>query len=131
MMRKRIIVPGIVHAMFRHISLMLADRVHEKQIEMRRFSPLITALIVAAGLSGPAAAEDGACYTDWSVAAPIVKKEGLLPVEQLTPKARAELKGDVVKVTLCVKAGSYVFRLVVRGDKGDLKTVTVDAKNPF
>ena len=77
-----------------------------------------------------AGAEDN-CISDWSIAAPIVRQEGLMTVEQLTPVARQKLKGDVVKVTLCRENGAYVFRLVVRGGGGAIKTVTVDAKNPF
>jgi uncharacterized membrane protein YkoI len=98
---------------------------------MRRIIHLIAALAVLSGSSALAAPDEKACYPDWSVAAPIVKKEGLLPVEQLTPLARFSLNGEIVKVTLCIEAGAYVFRLVVRGKKGDLKTVTVDAKDPF
>ena len=98
---------------------------------MRRILTSIALLALLSGRTASAAPDEKACYPDWSVAAPIVKKEGLIPVEQLTPLARFSLNGEILKVTLCVEAGSYVFRLVVRGAKGDLKTVTVDAKDPF
>lgn len=120
--------------MFSHVALIMFVRGNENQILMRRFLHIIiimAVLLFASSLPGLVLAGDGACYSDWSVAAPIVKKEGLVSVEQLTPMARAQLNGELVKVTLCVQAGSYVFRLVVRGTKGDLKTVTVDAKSPF
>ena len=76
-------------------------------------------------------AADTACYSDWSLAAPIVKQEGLTTVEELTAAARSKLKGDIVKTTLCKENGSYVYRLVVRGPNGQLTPMTVDAKNPF
>jgi uncharacterized membrane protein YkoI len=98
---------------------------------MRRIKNSVAALAVLIGDPAFAAPDEKACYPDWSVAAPIVKREGLIPVEQLTPLARFSLNGEILKVTLCFEAGNYVFRLVVRGAKGDLKTVTVDAKDPF
>ena len=78
-----------------------------------------------------ALATDATCYSDWSEAAPIVKQEGLMTVEQLSAAARSKLKGDIVKTTLCKENGAYVFRLVVRGANGQLTPMTVDAKNPF
>jgi uncharacterized membrane protein YkoI len=98
---------------------------------MRRIIILIVAFVASIASPAFAAPDEKACYPDWSVAAPIVKREGLIPVEQLTPLARFSLNGEILKVTLCFEAGNYVFRLVVRGAKGDLKTVTVDAKDPF
>ena len=83
-------------------------------------------------LAAPRAfAAGGTCYSDWSEAAPIVKQEGLMTVEQLSAAARSKLKGDIVKTTLCKENGSYVYRLVVRGANGQLTPMTVDAKNPF
>jgi len=84
----------------------------------------------APGVLGAAVAEDN-CISDWSEAAPIVREHGLMPVEKLTPVARSKLNGDIVKVTLCKENGLYVFRMVVRGQGGAMRTVTVDAKNPF
>jgi uncharacterized membrane protein YkoI len=95
---------------------------------MSRFPALLAALLLTLGLTGQAAAE---CYDDWSEAAPIVRKQGLLTVDKLTPMAKTKLGGDVVKVTLCEDGGRFVFRVVVREASGSLKTVTVDARNPF
>lgn len=96
---------------------------------MRRvFHPL--ALWALAGLAvGPAAASSR-CVNDWSEAAPIVRAEGLRTVEQLTTAARGHIKGSIVKTTLCQDDGVWVFRLIVRV-KGNLKMMTVDAKEPF
>jgi uncharacterized membrane protein YkoI len=85
----------------------------------------VSVLVLSAG-----AAEDN-CFRDWSVAAPIVKQQGLVTVEQLTSAAPRQLKGDIVKTTLCQEQGEYVFRLVVKGANGQLRGVTVDARRPF
>lgn len=76
-------------------------------------------------------AADDTCYADWSVAAPIVRQENLMTVEQLAAAARSKLKGEIVKTTLCKENGNYVFRLVVRSASGQLSSMTVDAKDPF
>ena len=70
------------------------------------------------------------CINDWSEAAPIVRKEGLFTVEELTAAAHAHIKGDIIKTTLCQDDGIWVFRLIVR-HKGNLSMMTVDAKTPF
>lgn len=92
-------------------------------------SILVGALIWAAPASG-VRAEDN-CVSDWSEAAPLVRQHGLMPVEKLTPLARQQVKGDIVKVTLCKENGAYVYRLVVREPAGQMRTMTVNAKNPF
>ncbi len=53
----------------------------------------------------------GGCYADWSVAAPIVRKEGLATVETLARRAQARISGDIVKTTLCEEKGGFVYRL--------------------
>lgn len=68
------------------------------------------------------------CFPDWSVAARIVEAEGLLTVEELTASVRQRLAGEVVKTTLCEENGAYVYRLLVRGGNGQLRTVTFAAR---
>ncbi len=87
----------------------------------------LTALVPGAPV---AEAADGDCYPDWSVAAGIVEAEKLVTVDKLISGAKTSIPGDIVKTTLCEEGGKYVFRLVVR-NKGSLKTVTVDAHEPF
>lgn len=70
------------------------------------------------------------CIGDWSEAAPIVRKEGLYTVEKLTAEAHGKIRGNIIKTTLCQDDATWVFRLIVRV-KGNLKMMTVDAKNPF
>jgi uncharacterized membrane protein YkoI len=98
---------------------------------VRAFGPICAGWIAMIAMAAGARAADVTCYSDWSVAAPIVQQEGLVTVEQLTAAARVKLKGDIVKTTLCKEKDGYVFRLVVRGADGRLNPVTVDAKKPF
>jgi uncharacterized membrane protein YkoI len=71
------------------------------------------------------------CYPDWSVAAPIVRKERLTTVETLARQAQAEISGDIIKTTLCEENGGFVYRLLIRDAKGRLSKQTVDARAPF
>lgn len=93
-------------------------------------SALVALFLLLAG-AGPAQAGDDVCVTDWSEAAIIVKNEGLLTVDKLAEQAKAHNAGDIVKTTLCTENGKFVYRLVVREEKGQLKSLTVDAKTPF
>jgi hypothetical protein len=98
------------------------------KISMRSIAgPLALAAIVIT--SAPAHAGD--CYTDWSDAAPIVKKEGLTTIETLAETARGKLSGDIVKTTLCEEGGGFVYRLLIREPAGRLVNRTVDARAPF
>ncbi len=93
-----------------------------------------TALLVAAvAVAGPAVAEGPAkCFASWSEAAPIVKREALAAVEQVSALARPSLSGaEIIKTTLCEEQGRYVYHLVVREVAGQLKLVAVDARRPF
>lgn len=93
---------------------------------MQRLSLTFLALTMAA----PTAFADSRCINDWSEAAPIVRREGLYTVEKLTREASGNIKGNIIKTTLCQDDGTWVFRLIVRV-KGNLKVMTVDAKKPF
>jgi len=78
-----------------------------------------------------ALAADKTCIERWSDAAPLVVANGLVTVEVLTAKAPKKLGGSIVKATLCETNGSYTYALVLRTPKGRLKSVTVDARDPF
>jgi len=81
--------------------------------------------------TGAALAGGKTCIERWSDAAPVVAAERLVNVEQLTAKAPHKLGGSIVKATLCETNGSYIYDLVLRSAKGQLKSVTVDARDPF
>ncbi|MBY0225423.1 MAG: hypothetical protein K2Q28_06420 [Hyphomicrobium sp.] len=78
-----------------------------------------------------AAGADEVCIEDWSTAVPVVRSEGLASVEAVTALARKRLKGDVVKVTLCMQGQTYVYRLLMRGRDGRHTRIIVDANRPF
>jgi hypothetical protein len=86
------------------------------------------AAIGAVALSVPASAED--CYADWGLAGEIVRREKLVTVQQLTQANAAGMIEAIVKTTLCKDGDDYIYKLVVRGAGGQLKTVVVDARNP-
>ncbi len=95
---------------------------------------LLSILVVTVALAaGPAMAEGPSkCFTSWSEAAPIVKREALAAVEQVSALARTSLTGaKIMKTTLCEEHGRYVYHLVVREAAGQLKMMAVDARTPF
>jgi hypothetical protein len=96
-----------------------------------RIGLLISLLFAAALPSTSSAGDEPGCIADWSVAAPIVRKEGLVSVEELSTQIRAKLDASIVKTTLCQEKGGYAFRLVVRGAEGQLKSLILDARAPF
>ena len=84
------------------------------------------ALLVAATQSGAAVAEE--CLTDWGAAGAIVRAQKLMTVTELSKSAGSQVAGEIVKTTLCKDGDDYVYKLVVRDAKGQLKTVVVDAR---
>lgn len=101
---------------------------------MRNVCSLI-AFAVGASLSpGGARAADaqvGDCFSSWSEAAPVVKREGLATIERVNRLARDRAAAQIVNGKLCQDSGRYVYRLVVREANGPLKTLVVDAREPF
>lgn len=94
-------------------------------------SYLASLVIIGAAALLPVSAEAGTCYADWSVAAPIVRKEGLTTVEKLASLGEGRLPGVIVKTTLCEEGGGFVYRLVLRDLHGKLSNRTVNARSPF
>lgn len=96
-----------------------------------RIAATIGAILATVAGLGSALAEER-CLSDWSVASGIVKANGLASVEQLTEKARGRINGTIVKTLLCETAsGSWRYRMVVREPGGALRTIVVDAADPF
>lgn len=97
---------------------------------MPRVLTIAVALVLFATATASARAAE-TCMADWSVAAAVVRKEGLTTVEQLMKLAHKSGAGDIVRTTLCEDAGTFVYRLVVKDRNGQLKSLTVDARKPF
>lgn len=100
-------------------------------MQRHRYALALLAATVPLALAPGATGEESTCIADWSVAAPIVEKEGLVKIERLYPLVHAKLGVKIVKATLCSEGGSYVFQLVVRAADGPLRRITVDATAPF
>ncbi len=93
---------------------------------------LIAVLACSHVAAASAAARAGeTCMNDWSVAAVVVRKEGLTTVEQLTKLAAKSGAGNIIRTTLCDVDGTYVYRIVLKEENGKLKSMTVDARKPF
>lgn len=71
------------------------------------------------------------CYADWSDAGPIVRREGLATIEKVGELARERASLEILTSTLCKTGERYVYRLTVRGRQGALRTLIVDARQPF
>lgn len=97
---------------------------------------IFRAVVIAAACAlqaAAAAAEAPAkgCFASWSEAAPIVKREGLATIERVNRLARDRAAAEIVNGKLCQDSGRYIYRLVVREAKGPLRTLIVDARDPF
>ena len=60
-----------------------------------------------------------------------MRREGLLSIERVGRIVREKAAGEIVNSALCTAEGRYVYRLTVRGGQGRLKTLVVDARQPF
>ena len=76
---------------------------------------------------GPVLAED--CLNDWGLAGEIVRREKLITVEEVYKSLAADGIGQIVKSTLCRSDTGYVYRLVIRGPTGQLKSTVMSAKS--
>jgi uncharacterized membrane protein YkoI len=72
---------------------------------------------------------DSKCWSDWSEAAVIVRRETLMPVERVSRLASAKHPGaTIIKVTLCEEQSRFVYRLLLRDRQGQLKSELLDAR---
>jgi hypothetical protein len=94
-------------------------------------SLLFAALLFSCSLvAQPMRAAAVACIDDWSVAAPVVRAQGLVTVEALSKLVRMRLNANIVKAALCERDGRFFYRIVTRGRQG-LKSLLLDARTPF
>lgn len=101
---------------------------------MRRFANILATLglgLTAVFAYGAPVSAAVKCYENWTVAAPLVRAKGLVPIDRLTELARSKLNSEVVRSTLCLESSVYFYRLVVRDEDGYLRSIVVDAKRPF
>lgn len=98
---------------------------------MRRRLAVVAVVLSATSGSELARAQSVQCMADWSEARAVVAAERLTPVEQVVKQAPSKLGGDVVRLVLCRSKDGFTYRLVVRDPSGNMRLVTVDARQPF
>ena len=91
----------------------------------------ILAAMVALSPAPAAVGQSMRCFDDWSDAAPIVLRENLVPAREVQSWARKRLKGNVIRVTLCQDGDRYIYRLLVREQKGRIRNRIVEARGPL
>lgn len=91
---------------------------------------ILIALVMSLTWTVPAGSAE-TCIADWALAAPILAREKLVTIEQLSPQMRARGAGDIIRSSLCDEKGRYFFRLVVRDQNGKVTHLMVDARRPF
>jgi uncharacterized membrane protein YkoI len=86
------------------------------------------AVAAVAGLLLTAAAEaaEPNCLP-WTSAAPVIKKNSLLPGNVIYQMVQSRTGGQIIHASLCDQGGKFFYKLVVLGPKGDVTNVTVDA----
>jgi uncharacterized membrane protein YkoI len=63
----------------------------------------------------------------WASAAPVIKKNSLLPGNVVYQMVQSRTGGQIIHASLCDQGGKFFYKLVVLGPKGDVTNVTVDA----
>lgn len=84
------------------------------------------AVFVSPVFAAVAKAED--CIPDWGQAGAIVRAQKLLNVGELTKLVAEDIGGTIIQATLCKDSDDYIYKLVVKGKSGQLKTVVLDAR---
>ncbi|MGI9411212.1 MAG: PepSY domain-containing protein [Hyphomicrobiaceae bacterium] len=88
-------------------------------------------VIVFAGPGPSAVSAKEMCFTDWAEAAVAVKKHKLISVDRLGIMAKRRSNAKLIKIELCRKADSFFYNLVLRGPRGKLRRLKIDAKRPI
>ena len=96
---------------------------------MRPVFAFLTALLVLAAGNGAVFAQPGEtrCWSDWSAAAPVVRREALRPAKDATAIAQHKVPGRLLTISLCEDQGRYVYRMLILSAAGIVQTVIEDA----
>ena len=65
----------------------------------------------------------------WKSAGKVISKNGLVPGNVIYKKVKSKTGGKVISANLCENGGRFVYKIKVLGKKGDVKTLSVDAKS--
>ncbi len=79
-----------------------------------------------ANLAEPVHAQE--CLADWGIAGEIVRRQGLVTVDEVAREILPGGRGQILKSTLCRKGTGYVYKVVVRDGKGQLRSMVVPAQ---
>ena len=90
-----------------------------KQIAVAAFG---AAMLAATGTSA------GADCLPWKSAGALISQNSLIPGNVIYDKVQSKTGGKVISATLCQNGGSFVYKIVVLGKKGDVSNITVDAR---
>lgn len=83
--------------------------------------------LASAARAAPQAPAAGTCVENWSDAAPIVAQEGLIPARDVQLFARRQHSSELVHIKLCREETGYVYRLLLRDERGRLSHLKVNA----
>jgi uncharacterized membrane protein YkoI len=98
-------------------------------MSMFRSTVVVATLLLATAVQSPGAKADD-CYHDWAQAAVTVARERLVTVEALIGLFSESADGKVVRTSLCLENGRYVYKIVLRSPGGALRSVAIDARRP-
>ncbi len=88
----------------------------------------VLALAACVTTAGAASEPSNICFSNWSDAAPIVAREGLLAARDIQAVSRRRRSGDVVRITLCREETGYVYLLLLRDERGRISNLKIDAQ---
>lgn len=87
---------------------------------------LTSALMAGSGLAA-AQGPELRCWSDWSEAAPVVRREALRPAKEASAHAQAKVPGRLLTISLCEEQGRYVYRMLILSAAGTVQAVTEEA----
>jgi uncharacterized membrane protein YkoI len=64
----------------------------------------------------------------WKSAGALISQNSLIPGNVIYKKVQSKTGGKVISANLCENNGTFVYKMVVLGKKGDVKKLTVDAR---
>lgn len=91
----------------------------------------VVAICIVAAKASRATPAEPVCHAEWSEATSVIERERLASAKGVGALARRHLGSDLVRITLCMQGGTFVYRLLLRDGQGRVVALTVDARRPF
>lgn len=89
---------------------------------------IVTVIGFAAFLTTASVSPVHAGCVPWKSAGKVISKNGLVPGGTIYKKVKSKTGGKVISANLCENGGKFVYKIKVLGKKGDVKTLTINAK---